>query len=239
MARGKTLSSLLNDLRAETRRSQNVAHNTQAREAQVELLQRTQERLWHDFDWPHLRVRREIELQAGQRYYQPPEDLDIDRIEKLEVRYAETWLRLDPGIDSRHYAQWDSDLGFRSWPVRRWRIEEDEQIELWPIPDSDTDSVSLEGTLRATGIRKLRPLIDNNDVADLDNRLIVLYAAAEVLAADGAKDAQLKLTQANNLYSRIRGQLTPRRSFRMFGEDVQSRKPLRGPPTVYYRTDGN
>lgn len=236
MARGKSLISLLNDLRAETRRSQNPAHNTQVRDYQVELLQRTQEWLWHDFDWPHLRVRRTITLQNGQRYYAVPEDLDIDRIEKIEVRYGQVWIPVHAGIDAAHYAAHDSDLDIRSWPVRRWRIHEGEQIEFWPIPDSNTDTVTLEGQIRVTGIRKLRQFIADGDLADLDNRLIVLYAAADMLQASGAKDAPMKMNQANKLYAKLRGQLTPRRKFRMFGEIDETRKPLRGPPTVYYRT---
>ena len=38
-----------------------------------------------------------------------------------------------------------------------------------------------------------------------------------MLAAGGAKDAQLKLDQANALYTKLRGSLTPRKQFRMFG----------------------
>ena len=224
MARRTTLVQLLTDLRAETRASLNPAHNTQVRDTHINLLQRTQERLWDDFTWPHLRVERQIEVQAGQRYYDPPEDLDIDRIERLDLFTDGYWMPLAPGIDGCALSAYNSDLGERSYPLRRWRIAEGQdddydlaQVELWPIADRNADATTRDGYLKFTGIRKLQPLTDDNHRADLDDRLIVLYAAAELLGASGAKDATLKLDAANRLYARLRSGLTPSRRFRMFG----------------------
>lgn len=237
MARGQTLISLLDDLRAECRASLNPAHNVQVRDQQVKALQRTQNWLWEDFDWPHLRVQRDIPCQAGQRFYEAPTDVLIDRITHIEVRYGWKWVVLDPHIDTTaNYSQWDSDLGVRSWPIRRWRIFENEQIEVWPIPDHNADTEgSLDGTLRITGIRDLHPLVADTDTCDIDGRLIVLFAASEILAGNGAKDAELKLANANKHYAKLRGKLMPRRRFKMFGRDDNARNLLRGPPPVYYR----
>lgn len=211
MARGTTLEKLLNDLRAACRISLNSAHNAQHRDAQVQSLQRKQEWFWNDFAWPHLRVERTIELQAGQRYYDLPDDLDITRINHIEVRNSSIYQFVKPGIDAAHYAAFDSDLDVRSWPVQRWQITEDEQLELWPVPDSNFDPDTLEGRLKITGIRKLKPLIADGDRADLDDQLLVSSCAADYLAATGAKDAQLKLDQSNRIYAKFRGQLMPRR----------------------------
>jgi hypothetical protein len=140
-------------------------------------------------------------------------------------------------------AEWDSELDERSWPVERWQIAmneatgDEEQIELWPTPADNADATSREGYLRITGYRNLRPLIDDDDRCDLDSQLITKFAAAELLAASGAKDAQLKLDQANKLYAKLRGQLMPRQSFRMYGNGApRNDKGLRGPPRVHYRT---
>lgn len=217
MARKTTLVKLLDDLRAEARLSLNPAHNLQNRPAQVILLQRVQDRLWEDFTWPHLRVERQMPIQAGQRYYAPPADMRIDRIERIELFTDGAWRLIAPGIDPEDLTAWNSDLDQRSWPPRKWQIFEDETVEIWPISDVNATAATREGYLKFTGIRDLKPLVDDGDRADLDDRLIVLYAAAEILAASGAKDAQLKLDQANALYSRLRGQLTPRKQFRMFG----------------------
>ncbi|MEC5291589.1 MULTISPECIES: phage adaptor protein [unclassified Aurantimonas] len=244
MARRTTLVQLLTDLRAETRASLNPAHNAQVRDTHINMLQRTQERLWDEFTWPHLRVERQIPLAAGQRYYDMPANLNIDRIEKTELFVDGRWRPLSPGVGGEHYSAYNSDLDARSWPPRRWKIAEGpvpssvEQVELWPISNQNADATTREGYLKFTGIRNLQPLTADDHRADLDDRIIVLYAAAELLAASGAKDASLKLDAANRLYARLRSGLTPRRQFRMFG--VGDRGLRRGRPTItQYRPAGS
>lgn len=235
MARGSTLIKVLDLYRAECRFSQNPAHNNQVRDTHIKLLQRTQEWLWDDFDWPLLRVERFIELQDGQRYYDLPDDLDIDRISKVEVFHDTAYCPLKPGIDAEHYTAYNSELDERQWPPQRWRISEDEQLEVWPIPNTNYDDTTKEGWMKITGIRRLSTFIADTDRADLDDRLIVLYAAAETLAAQGAKDAGMKLDQANKRYAKLRGSQTPRRKFRMFGTE-QNERVRRVPIAVYNST---
>ncbi len=215
--RGTTLVKLLDDLRAETRVSLNPAHNAQVRDSQVKRLQSVQERMWDDFDWPHLRVERQFDTQAGQRYYAPPSDMTVDRIGRVEIYADGRWQPVLPNIGSEHYSAYNSDLDERAWPPRRWQIHEDGTIELWPIPELNADPETLEGRVKLTGIRNLRPLVNDGDVADLDDRTIVLYAAGELLAGAGAKDAQLKLQAASKREAKLRGQLSPRRTVKMFG----------------------
>lgn len=234
--RNTTLIKLLDDLRAETRSSLNPAHNAQVRDTQVKMLQRVQERMWDDFNWPHLRVERTIPCQAGQRYYDTPADLSIDRLERIEFSTDGRWYLLEYGISGANYGTWNSDLDQRSWPIRCWKFHEGEDIEFWPIADRGVDPVTLDGNLRFTGIRKLKPLVADDDRADLDDRLIVLYAAAEMLAASGSKDAQFKLDQANTIYAKLRSDLSPTRSFSMFGIGV--RPPRRGIFITQYRPPG-
>jgi hypothetical protein len=236
MARNQTLLKLLQAYRAEIRASGNAAHNTSAREGQVNLLQRVQETLWEEVDWPFLRVERYFDVQAGQRYYDTPEDVSIDRVQMLELRYGQEWVPLTPEIDRYDYSQWDSDLDERSWPVEKWKIHEDEQIELWPVPGDNADTVSLEGRIKITGIRNLRPLVADDDRADLDDRMIVLFAAAETLAASGAKDAPLKLQAAQMRKRMLTASMTKIKSFRMFGGDTSNEWRPKGPPRVHYRT---
>lgn len=241
MARYKTLGELLVELRAKTRRSLNPAHNSQARDAQVEILQATLEWLWEDFNWPHLRVKRDIAVQDGQRYYDAPEDIDIDRIECIEIKDGNLWRPLDYGIDRIQYNVYDSDLDQRTWPIRRWMIAEGdlgdvEQIEVWPIADRDQDATTLDATLRVTGFRRPSTLVQDSDRCDLDSRLVVGYAAAEILAAAGSKDAPSQLAKVQQLDAKLRGGMIPRRRFKMLGTGERHESLLRGPPTVYYRT---
>ena len=235
MARGTTLTRLLDDLRAECRISLNPAHTTQFRETQIKALQRKQEWFWDDFAWPHLRVERFLNLSDGQRYYDMPGDLDITRITKIEVRGTSAYQKLFWGIDAPQYATHDSELDSRAWPARHVKITENEMLEIWPIPDQNYDPATLEGRVKITGIRKLNPLVNvETDRADLDDQLLVLHCAAEYLAATGAKDAQVKMDQAQQRYLKLRGQLMPRRVFSMFiNRDKDQRRPY---PTAVYRT---
>jgi hypothetical protein len=237
MARHKTVTELLDDLRAETRQSLNVSHNRQIRDTQLYLLQSEQERLWTDFDWPHLRVERYLKLAEGQRFYEPP-DLAIDRIEKIEVKYGATWVPLVVGIGAQQYNAWDSTEDQRSWPVERWRIYEDEQVEVWPIPSQNGDDTeATEGWLKFTGIRQLNPLVDDSDRCDLDARLIVLFAAVQMLTDDGKKAAaEVKLAAANAHYARLKSRLSPAPRFRLYGGSQTSGAVMpRGPKRVAYR----
>ena len=189
--RGKSLEYILNGVRAEARLSLLPAHNTQVRDSQIKLIQREQERLWEDFAWPHLRIRHLMPLQAGQRLYETPTTADytiqMDRIEKIEVRDGGEWRPLGTQITGEHLSAHDSDLDERSWPARAWRATADDDIEIWPIPDQNADADTLEGYLKITGIRNLQPFTTDNHRADLDDRLISLYVAGGILAATGAK----------------------------------------------------
>jgi len=217
MARGTTLVKLLDKLRVAARLSLNPAHNAQNRSSQVTALQVEQERLWGDFDWPHLRIYPQSALAAGQRYIETPENMPVDRIERIEVFTDGEWIKLTPGIDGCHLSTHNSDLDERSWPPRRWMLNEDEDVELWPIPDRNGDATTREGYVRFTGIRNLNPLVDDGDRADIDDDILVGYVAAQMLAASGAKDAKLKLDAAQVRDAKLRGRLTPRRRFQMYG----------------------
>jgi hypothetical protein len=214
--------------------SLNPAHNNQTRDLDIKHLQNVQEALYNDYAWTMLRAQRDQGVQAGQRFYGVPSDMHIDRIEEVHFRYGNEWIQLQNGIGDEEYFRWDSDLGITSYPCERWKIWEGEEIELWPIPATNQDPVSLDGTLRIKGIRDLKPLVADTDRADLDDWLIIYTAAAERLEYDNKKLAKVMFTKAERLYMRLRGQMEKRGSFKMFqgGDDLG--KGLRGPPRVQY-----
>ena len=227
MARGSTLEKILTDVRLEARLSSSAALNVQDRDRQIQIIQREQERLWDDFDWPHLRVERFFPLQAGQRFYDPAAclnedgiakgDLDIDRIYQVDVMYGGVWLPLGNGITREDYFLHNSALDERSSPTCKWRIYEGEQIEVWPVPNTDGTAADQENYIRLTGIRQLRPLVNDSDRADLDDRLIALYVAGALLADQNSQSAQLKLDAAQKLYGRLKASLKKSSGFQMFG----------------------
>lgn len=239
MARKTTLTELLRQYRAECRFSLAVEHNVQAAQQQIMHLQRTQEWLWDDFDWPFLRVTRTFDVQAGQRFYGPPEDIKVDRIEKLDAYWGGGYVPLHAGIDSAHYSTFDPTLDQRDWPPRRWQIAEDdeqdiEQIEIWPLPGQNADATTHEGRITVHGIRNLKPLVALSDHADLDDRLIVLFAASEVLASRGDKNAPVVQQAANKRYLKLRGDQMKRKRHKLFGVGSRfERRPERVPLAIY------
>lgn len=236
--RGLTLNRMLDDLRAEIGHSTNVAHGLNARDSLVRTLVRTQERLWEEWDWPHLKVYREIQLLAGVRYYSVPADMTFERIfpEDTVIRYGDQWYQMDYGIDPVfQFREYDSDRGDRGWPCRRWDVAEDTDetsglvdaygmIEVWPIP-------STNGRMKIRGVRSLNTPVDGSDRFELDGNLVVLFAAAELLARQKAVDAEAKGAQAAALFQRIKSQGSKGRRFTMGGgvPNQGHRRPL-GPP---------
>ena len=229
MARNTSLVRLLDMYRAECGLSLNPAHNNQLRDHQVHHLQTVQEWLWNEFSWPWLRVERWILPQQGQRYYSYPDDLDIDRTGMIEVYFNRAYVPMQPGIDNVNYTAYNSELGVEQWPPQRWRIAEDNtgepgQLEIWPIPNRTTETRTSDGAIKITGYRKLRPLVKDTDRAELDDKLIVKFCAAEYLASKGSKNADRKQQEANALFAKLRGHQMPRKKFAMFGIGTKSYK---------------
>ncbi len=194
MARGTQLLELISQLRAETGRSQDVSVGVDEVENLKVLLQRTQEILYDDYEWPHMRVERSITLSAGQRYYDLPSDLNFDRFVDVKYKYNNVYTQLERGISFDDFSIFDSNTDERSSPALKWDVRftgTTEQLEVWPIPN-DTESMHFFGT------KTLSDLIQESDRADLDDRLIVLFAASEVLARQKSGDARIKMEQANN-----------------------------------------
>lgn len=233
MARGQTLESILNLTRAKARLSLLPANNVQVRDSHILLIQAEQKRLWEDFAWPHLRRHYLMPLQSGQYLYDTPSGdytISMDRIENISVRDGGRWVPLTPEITEADYSAYESALDERSWPVRKWKATDDDQIEVWPIPNTNGDADTLEGYLRITGIRDLATFVEDGDRADLDDELISGYVAAGMLAASKATDAQLKLEAANKLYLKLKGKQTKTTSFNMFG--TVNRAPARRKPVI-------
>lgn len=235
MARGTTLVKLLDQLRAELHTSLNPAHNNQVRDKQVHFLNKTQEWLWEEYNWPHLRQQKNYAVQAGQYLYDFGADFDLDRIEKIEVMNGGRWQPVTANLTTNDYSIHNSELNQRADPVRKWRIAPDEQIELWPMPQTTGDPTTLQGFIKVTGIRKLSPLVKDTDRADIDDQLIFLYAASS--CAPDTKEGKMALNRANKRLAKIKGRLTPRRQFKMFG--VGRREPVFSRPIVgNYRPPG-
>jgi hypothetical protein len=234
MARNVTLGELIDDVRAEAGHSLQANLGAAMREVLVKIIQRQQRRLWEDYDWTFLRVDRDVAVQAGQRYYDIPTDLSLERIEKVEFKYGDRWIVMQHGIGREQLDQHDSDKGIRAFPVERWAEYENDQVEFWPIPSQNGSLANSSDVVRFTGIRKLRPLVQESDRADLDDTLLVLYSAAEILAREKSADAGLKLQMAEKHYARIRARNSKTDTF-VLNAEPQSRRPM-GPKIIAVQT---
>lgn len=228
MARGVSLGELVDKLRVAARFDPNPALSQNMVPLFEQTLRDTQERLYDEFDWPFLRVRRDKAIEVGQRYYDVPDDMNLERIVQIDVLVNDKWLPVDRGISLDHYNAVDSDNDERRDPIMRWDVSdtgEGEQIEVWPIPATPT-------TMRFTGFRQLKPLRQRADIADLDDQLIVLYAAGEIMGGATNPDAQVKFAQAKRRKELLQGRVTKsrRNSFVLGGEDLQHNP--RGVPMV-------
>lgn len=203
--RGRTLLQIISSVRAEIRQSTNVAVGQNARPRIVELITREYERLYNDFNWEFLKIYRDKVLSAGQRYYAFPTDLTLEKVLTVEVRYSGQWTPIKYGIGSREYNVIDSEqTNGRQDPVRRWQSYESDQFEVWPKPASN-GAADGEGRLRFWGIKKFSPLVSNDDVCLLDDKLVILYVASEYLSKK--EGGPIKRAAADMLYAKLRGSL--------------------------------
>lgn len=223
MARNVALEQLLISLRLEVGRSTNAAISRSSRNRYINILNRVQRRLYADFDWPFLEIKRDIKLQAGQRYYDFPDDIDMDRAFLFEASYAQYWQKMSFGVGADELAEYDSDKDVRSDPPWRWEyhledLHDKPQIELWPVPATNGVDGSKDHHIRVTGIHKLNEMVEDKDKCLIDADLIVLYAAAELLVRMRMPDAESKLENANSLYLKLKGRSTPSVPFTIGGD---------------------
>lgn len=179
MSRNRTLGELLYDLRAETARSLEPAHGLADQERLKAMIRRAQKELYEEYAWPHLTIDDVKLMAAGQRYYDFPAEIDLERVEGAWRRWG-TQYDYDPlpfGIDPGMYAQFNSDTGERGDPILAWDFYNNGgstvQFEVWPMPASDNSSA-----LKFRGTKRLRPLNNESDRCDLDDTPVILWATA-------------------------------------------------------------
>lgn len=203
MAAQQALSDMLTDLRAEIGHSTNIVHGINDRETLLYYLNRTQVRLYQEYDWPQLFIYRDNLLSPGQRYYPYPDDLAFDDIVRIWLFAPGPLNEVTYGIGPREMAFSNPQLGQQSWPTRRWMHNPDrDMFEVWPVPD--TSAAEVLPFLRIWGTKTVRTMVNDSDLSTLPPNLIVLFCAAELLARDGAKDAALKLQHATEAMRRHR-----------------------------------
>lgn len=210
MARGATLLSIVTAVRNEIGRAPDVSVGQSDIEGIKQKVRRVYESVYEE-EWPHLHAQFDkITLQAGQRYYDPPTSingtagfqLDYERLDRAYVWYSGLPHPLKYGIGPQEYASFDSTIDVRAEPALRYDIRftgVKEQIEIWPVPSSNTQYLQFEG------VPKCSQLVNESDVLNIDDKLIIMLVAAELLERQGSKDAKSMATLATKRYFKLTG----------------------------------
>jgi hypothetical protein len=184
-----------------------VAHGVNDKETLAYVLNRTQDELFETYNWPQLNVDRDIPIAVNQRYYPYDPDLPFENVEKVWLVWTSLYNEVLYGINPEDFRLWNSEIGFTSWPIQRWRHHpDDDTFEVWPVPDQAPVGVDPNDTarLRMRGPKLVQPMIADSDLATLPHRPILLFAAGEILAREKAPDAQLKLEKGKEWLRRMK-----------------------------------
>jgi hypothetical protein len=196
---GDTLATLIEEVQYELGQAATPAVGQQYREHIKSRINREYRRLYHDFDWPHLRERVISATQAGDRYYDYPAGVTLERTIEVWRRWGARWAKLDRGIELCDFNIFDSEGGGRSDPIMKWAPYGAQQIEVWPIPETGFTQ-GLAWVVK----RAYTPLVDESDVCDLDTDLLVLHTAAELARRFSNDDAQILLGRATQHYATLK-----------------------------------
>lgn len=186
-----------------------------------ELIESKQYWLADEWDWEQLKDSWKVTLASGARYTNWPttdihaETYSINFVRPLELvtKIGNTWVTVDYGISDANYSAYSSDDSELSTPVQNWAAYGATQFEVWPMPNQTT-YVKLNGqrvlkTLRSGGA------LSGSATLDLDDELVALYVAAELLIKAKQPDGQAKLAAAQERFRMLRTPFGRSRSFRM------------------------
>ncbi|UQD96103.1 hypothetical protein [Bradyrhizobium japonicum] len=205
---GVQLTDLRRDLRAEAGISLNPAQGVQAQQTLDIIIDRQQRELWDAYNWPHLKFVVDKPLQKNLAVYDYPPAMPFDQILHIYVATSMSadWQPLSYGINGYMIRASGPQLG----TPQRWANQTSVdtsgatpktnpvgKILITPTPNSD------EMIMRIEGMAPLSPLQADADKCIIDSKAIVLFAAAELLAAQKSEAAPMKLQKAQNHLRRL------------------------------------
>lgn len=177
--RGRTLTQLLESVRLESGRSASTSLGQNEEPALKQRINRVYEFFWLEYNWNHLKIMdADKAVSAGVYKIDAPTSIDLERLEKVSCKYGDIWHPIERGITTELYNALDSEADERSEPIENYDIQwtgSAPQVVLWPRPTADT-------TVRFQGYKAFARLVNGSDVCLLDDMLIYLHVAAELLA---------------------------------------------------------
>lgn len=195
MALRQTFGAIVEMARNEARLSTNTSRGTDHLDHVKQLVKRHYTLLAEDYDWEHLNINRDfddsrVRLQAGSRFYDFPTGINNLKIGKLWLKWGLVWREIDYGIQFKDYSMLDPDSDARADPALKWDRREDTQFEVWPLPSSNGDTgAPYSNWVGFEGQRAVTQFVLDTDRADMDDYMVALFVAAELLAENGQKAA--------------------------------------------------
>lgn len=205
---GEVIEMVRNEAKLSSNTSRGIDHLDHIRQ----VIRRNYLTLAEDYDWQHLELKKESAvsralLQAGLRTYAFPAAVNPLKITRAWVKWGNVWEKVSYGVSYEEFSALDPDANQRTDPVTNWQFYSDIEFEVWPLPATNgvvngINEVAFEGQ------KKVEQLLADSNRLDLDDHMIVLLTAAEILASDGQKVAsQLKGDAAMARMLRVRGNL--------------------------------
>jgi hypothetical protein len=228
---GATLAAVLNLVKNELRASLSAGSADDA--AIKQAIETKQEWLSSMFDWAELED--EWDATVVGRYTTFPTvdvsaatySINFDRPLSLYVKDNDIWEKLQNGICIEDYNTYDSDLSETMDPPQKWRFKPGNRasFEIWPIPTTSTP-------VRFTGQRKLATLrtggtLDTTKTLDLDDMLVALAVAVDLLAGKDAQTAKASLFETRFTAVRSANKTSDERFFMGGGNMNMSRQMIR------------
>lgn len=215
-----TLGEVVDMVRHEAQLSTNTSRGIDHRDAIVAKIKRAYYTMAEDFDWQHLELKKESDvsrkiLQAGSNTYGFPAAVNPLKISKVWVKWGSSWLPVDYGIKHEHYSAYDPDADQRGDPVTNWAFYNGDGFEVWPLPASNgvadgNNEIAFEGQ------KKVETLTADASRLDVDDQLIALQVATEIMATQGQKDGASVLAEAaTRRLQTLRGNLGSKTRYRM------------------------
>lgn len=201
MARGVAFSELVLNLRAELRRSQAPGIGTEDLAPLKRTINHVVAVVSNKEDWPFLyRKFAPIAISPGDRFFDIPAGLVMERIISVKIKWGGSYYDIYRGITYDDYIAWDPEDDERSSPALKYdfqNIDGAEQLEIWPISEG-TQSLLFEGYVEHP------KLVNDTDLCMLDDEIVLLFAAAELMGDSFKAEAQAKRDQANELLRLIK-----------------------------------
>jgi hypothetical protein len=243
MAWNSSLGNVVTMLKAELAANQ-IVGTAAANDTQYACLIAAKQRWLSDtYDWPELEYTWDVQVPGGGqgRYNTFPTTTGLNTTRSINygrplhtsVWYSGNWQTVVYGINEMEFNYINSDGAIPDTgmspqildPIQRWREASTTQFEVWPVP-------SVNQVFRFRAQSELTPLLEFSPnvgqpstispmwtaTLDLDDVMVMLYTAGELLQLRGKGNAQALMQRAQARMAQIRATYPKRTMDCAFGQ---------------------